>query len=86
MKNTVSEKTATLTAGRRWSGRGLCEGTVGHQAISSAKASPYYKQKKPCRLLGGFSGEAGETTIATGDAALASESPVEKQSSQGGAL
>lgn len=45
-----------------------------------------HKQTKPCRLLGGFSGEAGETTIVTGDEALASESPVGKESSQGGAI
>lgn len=45
-----------------------------------------YKQTKPCRLLGGFSGEAGEITIVTGDEALASESPVGKESSKGGAI
>lgn len=44
------------------------------------------QQPKPCRLLGGFSGEAGEITIATGDEVLASESPVGKDSSQGGAM
>lgn len=43
-------------------------------------------KQKPCRLLGGFSGEAGEITIATGDEVLASESPVGKDSSQGGAV
>lgn len=40
------------------------------------------RKTKPCRLLGGFSGEAGETTIATGDEAVASESPVGKDSPQ----
>lgn len=45
-----------------------------------------YQQTKPCRLLGGFSGEAGEITIVTGDEALASESPVGKDSSQRGAI
>lgn len=45
-----------------------------------------YQQTKPCRLLGGFSGEAGETTIVTGEEALASESPVGKDSSQRGAI
>ena len=43
-----------------------------------------YQQPQPCSFLGGFSGEAGEITIATGDEA--SESPVEgggrKKSSQ----
>lgn len=34
------------------------------------------RKTKPCRLLGGFSGEAGETTIAIGDEAVASDSPV----------
>lgn len=34
------------------------------------------RKTKPCRLLGGFSGEAGETTIAIGDEAAASDSPV----------
>lgn len=37
------------------------------------------QQTKPCRLLGGFSGEAGEITIVTGDEELASESPVGKR-------
>lgn len=41
-------------------------------------------QTKPCWFLGGFSGEAGGITIATGEEALASESPVGKESSQRG--
>lgn len=36
------------------------------------------RKTKPCWLLGGFSGEAGETTIAIGDEAVASDSPVGK--------
>lgn len=44
-----------------------------------------YQQTKPCRLLGGFSGEAGEITIVTGDEALPSESPVGKEHFQRGA-
>lgn len=42
-----------------------------------------YKQMKPCRLLGVFSGDAGEITMVTGDEALASESPVGTEISQG---
>lgn len=44
------------------------------------------QQTKPCRLLGGFSGEAGEITIVTGDEALPSDSPVGKDNSQRGAV
>lgn len=40
------------------------------------------RKTKPCRLLGGFSGEAGVTTIATGDEAVASDSPVGKDNPQ----
>lgn len=43
------------------------------------------QQTKPCRLLGGFSGEAGEITIVTGDEVLPSDSPVGKDNSQRGA-
>lgn len=45
-----------------------------------------YQQTKPCRLLGGFSGEAGEITIVTGDEVLPSDSPVGKDNSQRGAI
>lgn len=38
------------------------------------------RKAKPCRVLGGFSGEAGETTIAIGDEAATSDSPVGKDS------
>lgn len=42
----------------------------------AATVSKLNAKTKPCRLLGGFSGEAGETTIAIGDEAVASDSPV----------
>lgn len=44
----------------------------------AATANKLKRITKPCWLLGGFSGEAGETTIATGDEAVASDSPVGK--------
>lgn len=55
-----------------------------HAALLYWRAN--YQQTKPCCFLGGFSGEAEEITIVTGDEALASESPVGKDSSHGGAV
>lgn len=60
------------------------------RASASASATPccaatlskLNAKTKPCRLLGGFSGEAGVTTIATGDEAEASDSPVGKDNPQ----
>lgn len=64
-----------------WGGKG---GEVKPSHVPCASASEQIKRKtKPCWLLGGFSGEAGETTITIGDEAVASDSPVgKKQASQ----
>lgn len=69
-----------------WWGGARGRGKAGNQAMCQCQCHSMlccYREQikrktKPCWLLGGFSGEAGETTIAIGDEAVASDSPVGK--------
>lgn len=90
--NTISKKPPVRFLGEgQWDGgwwvgglEVLWGGEAGNQAMCQCHSMLccYRKQikrkTKPCWLLGGFSGEAGETTIAIGDEAVASDSPVGK--------
>lgn len=64
--------------GRKAGNQAMCQGHL----MLCCYREQIKRKTKPCWLLGGFSGEAGETTIAIGDEAVASDSPVGKDNPQ----
>lgn len=85
--NTISVKLPVRFWGEgQWDGGGGVGGEIKRVTkpcaivtpCCAATVSKFKRKTKPCWLLGGFSGEAGETTIAIGDEAVASDSPVGK--------
>lgn len=65
-----------------WGGQAGNQATCQCHSMLCCYREQIKHKTKPCRFLGGFSGEAGETTITTGDEAVASDSPVGKDNPQ----